>query len=112
MKPTRPLFLAALLVATLGACSRDEPERPPTNTVEEMGEPTPEPSPSPSAVPTRIAAPDAAVQSNAIDELADTPPPEPDAQMMDDAAATGMTARAARDEPTPQEAPAEPVEQK
>lgn len=111
MKSTRPLLLAALLVVTLGACSRDEPERPPTNTVEEMGEPTPEPSPTPSAEPTRIPAPDASVQSNAIDELADIPA-EPDAQMMDDAAATGMTARAPRDEPASQDAPAEPVEQK
>ena len=108
----RPLLAAALLALTLAACSRDEPERPPTNTVEEMGDPTPEPSPTPSAEPTRIAAPDASVQSNAIDELADTPPPEPDAQMMDDAAATGMTARASRDEPASQDAPAAPVEQK
>ena len=108
----RPLIAAALLALTLTACSRDEPERPPTNTVEEMDEAIPEPSPLPSAQPSRIAAPDASIQSNAIDELADTPPPEPDAQMMDDAAATGMTARTSRDEPMAQDSPAEPVEQK
>lgn len=108
----RPLLATALLALTLTACSHDEPERPPTNTVEEMGDPSPEPSPLPSAEPSRIAAPDASIQSNAIEELADAPPPEPDAQMMDDAAATGMTARASRDEPNPQQSPVEPVEQK
>lgn len=91
---------AALLALGLGACSRsDEPapmenasdEALPSN--EDLAPPTPEPAP-PQAEPTETA--------NA--SVADETPPEaataPDAQMMDDASASGMTARASRNDMT------------
>ncbi|WP_082472837.1 hypothetical protein [Sphingomonas sp. Leaf357] len=113
IKPTRsPKLVTVLLLAcALAACSRDEPERAPENDVQQIEDLPPTPTPTPS--PTRVAlpAPDATVQSNAMDELTEAPP-EPDEQMLDDAAASGMTSRASRSDPAPQQTPAEVVEQK
>lgn len=86
-------FLAATAALALTACSGGGDENPPADTnVEELAptpapveaEPTPEPSPSPTPSPTETLPPEAAA--------------EPDEQMLDDASATGMTARANRDQ--------------
>lgn len=96
MKTILSLAAAAL---TLAACSGSERDNPPADTnVEELAptppsvvaEPTPEPSPSPTPSPTETLPPEAAAA--------------PDEQMLDDASATGMTARANREQ---EEAPAE-----
>ncbi len=88
----------------LAACSRNEPEQPPVEnaTVEEIA-----PDEAPSPVETPSAAPTPAAIDNSV---AIAPPPveeiAPDMQVLDDADATGMTARVSRDEapaadPTP-----------
>jgi hypothetical protein len=87
---------AGLLV--LAACSRSEPEQPPE--ADNMAEATPVEDVTPIAPPSAEPAPVAnAVDANAV---AIAPPPEaptePDAQMLEDADATGMTARVSRDE--------------
>ncbi|UVO50310.1 hypothetical protein M0208_07165 [Sphingomonas sp. SUN019] len=96
------LSLAAVAL-TLSACSGGKTDNPPADTnVEELAptpppvvaEPTPEPSPSPTPSPTETLPPEAAAA--------------PDEQMLDDASATGMTARANRD----QEQPADAAEQR
>jgi outer membrane biosynthesis protein TonB len=85
-----PLFATAALA--LAGCSREPAPAPePTPSVEEA--PTPEPTPT--AEPTPIATP-----SELTNVTAALPPeekPAPDEQMLDDASATGMTARARRD---------------
>lgn len=102
MRNTRRLMLAAVLtgsLAALGACSKSEPEAPPlanieTPALEDM--PTvnePEPLPVETATPV-----------NTAEALPPPAPVEPDQQMLDDAAAVGMTARADRSQPT-EEAP-------
>ncbi|MGK6323935.1 hypothetical protein ACMGDM_12750 [Sphingomonas sp. DT-51] len=86
-----PLFATAALA--LAGCSRDpEPAPEPSATVEEA--PAPEPTPTPTPEPTPLASP-----SPLGNETAVLPPeeePAPDEQMLDDASATGMTARATR----------------
>lgn len=82
----------------LSACSRSEPEQP---LEENMSEQAPVEESTPDATPTAepSATPTAAVETNAA--TIDTPPEAPvapDAQMIDDADATGMTARVSRDE--------------
>ncbi|NIJ28431.1 putative lipoprotein [Sphingomonas insulae] len=82
----------------LSACSRSEPEQP---LEENMTEQAPVEESTPDATPTAepSATPTAAVETNAM--AIDTPPEAPvasDAQMIDDADATGMTARVSRDE--------------
>lgn len=105
---TRKLILAtvaALVALPLGACSRSEPEQP---VVDNVAEPAPEtpapppPAPAPLPAPTEAEAAPAQSDMNIADETPDAPPadiaPAPDEQMMDDASATGMTARASRGE--------------
>ncbi len=89
---------ALFVLSVLAGCSRSEPDQPPPvdNAVteeapvrEEPPAPAPEPAPvepAPAPVSNVVAPPPAA-------EIA------PDAQMLDDADATGMTARANRDAP-------------
>ncbi len=111
MKPTRALLLAtAVLLPMLGGCSKSEPDAAPVENLapsaEEAPSRAPEPTPEPSAAavtpPTDI---------NATADADPEPATPPDEQMLDDASATGMTARATRDEPS--DAPAnEEVEQK
>ncbi len=86
--------VAALgLVGGVAGCSRSEPEPPEMNmTVQEL-EPTPEP------MPTETPTPEPEPTPEPRNDVAILPPPEepaPDAQMMDDASATGMTARSER----------------
>ncbi|MEG3086653.1 hypothetical protein [Sphingomonas sp. PB4P5] len=98
MKATRPLLAAAALLAlNLAACSK-EPEAPSENlslseddrpVVEAAPEPTPIASPAPVEEPT---------DTNAAAALEPEPVTPPDEQMLDDASATGMTARATRDQ--------------
>ena len=97
MKTAILLSLAAAAVALAG-CSRSEPAPEPTENVvtvqelpeqENMAEPLPEATPTP--------------EQNLAEALPAEAPPEPDAQMLDDASATGMTSRAQRGE---EEAPA------
>ena len=109
----RPLLLAAALVLpTLAGCSRKEPDAPVAEgeandeapaPVAAPVLPEPEPAPAPSASPTADTPAEAAVA--------------PDEQMMDDAAATGMTARSERTEEEPANTasvaePTDPVETK
>lgn len=103
------VIAAALSAATLASCSR-EPEPAPVENAADVApvEPMPEAAPAePTPAPTETPAANAA---------AALPPEEraaPDEQMMDDAATTGMTARASRDEPAANEAaPVEQVERK
>ena len=88
------LAAAALLLA---GCSRPQPEpAEETNMVDAAPVETSTPEAAPSAEPSTATAP---VDTNAV---AEAPPPEkvaPDAQMLDDAEATGMTARVTRDAP-------------
>lgn len=88
-------LLAAAGLLALAGCSRPEPEQPAgeDNVIETMptADATPEalPSAEPVATPTPIA------------NVADVPPEKPvapDAQMIEDADATGMTARVSRDD--------------
>lgn len=110
-----PLALTALLlIAGLGACSPSS-EAPthddnyadtrvePTDDVTPMAPETsaPDPEPTPTADTNTTAA---------LPEKA--PPPAPDEQLMDDASATGMTARSTRGDQTNQPAPAEQTETK
>lgn len=91
------VIAVALAGIGVAGCSRSEPEPPVEGnmTIQEL-ESTPEPSPTPEATPVEepVAAP--------VNDTAALPPPEedaPDEQMLDDASATGMTARAERDQP-------------
>lgn len=100
---------ASLVIASLGACSRSteapmpsgntsdarpEPNDDATATVRDTRPPDPEPT---AAADTNMTA--------AVSEKA--PVPTPDEQLMDDASATGMTARSTRDDQARQIAPAE-----
>ena len=88
-----PVAAASLLVLGLSGCSRSEPEPAPTENYAD--EPVEDPTPEPTAEVTNIAEPDT---NMAEAEAAPPPPPERsvDQQMLDDASATGMTARAKR----------------
>ncbi|QNQ08721.1 hypothetical protein [Sphingomonas alpina] len=97
MKTIRKALLVAgtaLLAAGLAACSGSEPAPAPTENSEAISEPTPEPS----ASPTPEASP--VIETNSTAEAAPEPTAvAPDEQMLDDASATGMTARTSRGEP-------------
>ena len=94
---TRTAIAGGLLAAmALAGCSRSEPEQPPTdvNMVEDTGVTETEAAPTPvEAAP--VEAPPAAP---AVVEPPREKPVAPDEQMLDDADATGMTARVTRDE--------------
>lgn len=93
----KTIFSLAAAALALSACSGGERDAPPADTnVEEVtpvaqptATPTPAASPSPTPSPTETLPPEEAAA--------------PDEQMLDDASATGMTARANRAE---EEAPA------
>lgn len=91
------------LAVALAGCSRSEPEQPalsePVTEAIDRPEPTPSPIvrpvplPSPTVTPTPAAPP--------------PPPVEPDEQMLDDASATGMTARSEREDVPIEQAPSD-----
>jgi hypothetical protein len=90
------LLLAAALAASLTACARSEPEAAPENLAAESpstGEIVTDPIP-----PEAPATPAPAIEANAAAELPPEAAAAPDEQMLDDASATGMTARAKRGE--------------
>ncbi|KQT35035.1 hypothetical protein ASG29_02570 [Sphingomonas sp. Leaf412] len=96
---TKPTILLLAAAVALAGCSRSDPEPEVANTmtVEELPEApatVAEPLPEPVATP---------VEQNSAAELPPEERPEPDAQMLDDASATGMTSRVERDA---EEAPA------
>jgi hypothetical protein len=111
MKPTRALLLAtAVLLPALGGCSKSGPDAAPADNLTASAEETPMSAPKPTPEPS-AAAVTPPTDTNATAEADPEPATPPDEQMLDDASATGMTARAARDEPS--DAPAnEEVEQK
>ncbi|MBW6526155.1 hypothetical protein KZ813_04835 [Sphingomonas sp. RHCKR7] len=85
-----PLLATAALA--IAGCSREPapaPEPTPSASEAPLPEPTPTPEPSPVVSPTEL--------TNATAALPPEEKPAPDEQMLDDASATGMTARASRD---------------
>ncbi len=90
-------FAAALLA--LSACSQSEPEQAPdANMSDEVApEETATPEALPSGEPAELAPPVEDTNTAAID-VPPEKPVAPDAQVLDDADATGMTARVSRDE--------------
>ncbi|WP_375429099.1 hypothetical protein [uncultured Sphingomonas sp.] len=95
----RSFLLAAtgLTLAGATACSRSEPEADPAN-IETAAEPGVAMN-LPGIVETQPAAPaQPSADTNAAAELPPEAAAAPDEQMLDDASATGMTARAARGE--------------
>lgn len=98
------LLVAGAAALSLAACSRSEPEETPvTNEPVEAVAPLPEPTMAPPPLPANT------VEANAAEPLPEAEPAAPDEQMLDDASATGMTARATREEAErrEEEAPAE-----
>ena len=103
---TRTAIAGGLLAAmALTGCSRSEPEQPPTdvNMVEDTGVTETEAAPA----PVEAAPVEAPPVAPAVVEPPREKPVAPDEQMLDDADATGMTARVTRDE-APAENEAEP----
>lgn len=114
---SKPLLaIAALLSATgLSGCSGSEPDAAPIENRDEAASlpaaPVPDVAPPATSTPTPDAAPTAA--ANAAEPVPPETAAAPDEQMMDDATATGMTARAARDQPPADDTtPVEQVEKK
>ena len=94
---TRAAIAGGLLAAmALAGCSRSEPEQPPTdmNMAEDTGVTEEEAAPAPvETAPIETPPP-----APAVVEPPREKPISPDEQMLDDADATGMTARINRDE--------------
>ncbi|KTT76242.1 hypothetical protein [Sphingomonas endophytica] len=89
----RGAAVIALAGLGLAGCSRQEPEPPEMNmTVQEL-EPTPEPTPTEEPTPVVEPSPEPSNDTAALPPAED---PAPDQQMLDDASATGMTARTDR----------------
>lgn len=110
-----PIRLALAAAALALAGCHHEPDAPPADTENSAfeapanaPEPTPEPtrtiSDEPPAMPPPAAA-SANLSTPVEPELRETPP-SPDAQMLDDADATGMTSRRTRSESDGNQAPA------
>jgi len=95
------------LVAALPGCSRSSDDAPaPDNAIEENYQAEPQPEPLPIENMTPAPPPPPAVDMNTSAEaLPPATTPSEDEQMADDASATGMTARASRDQP-PEDEPA------
>lgn len=106
----RATTLAGLMaLGVLAGCSNSEPETPPTETPETSTAPTAETPATPvETTPAAVAEPTGLQPPDVVPEAAPAEPTPPDAQVLEDADATGMTARVRRDEPapTPQETPA------
>ena len=105
-RAARAAIAGGLLAAmAMAGCSSSEPEQPPadTNMVEDAGVTESEAAPA----PVEAAPVEAAPAAPAVVEPPREKPLAPDEQMLDDADATGMTARVTRDE-VPVENDAEP----
>ena len=89
----RPLLLVAAAGLALAGCSRSDREETVetdnTTVVTDVPEAVETPEPAPTPTPT--------IETNAAEPLPEAEPEAPDAQMLDDASATGMTARAQRE---------------
>lgn len=112
-----PLAATALvLTASLGACSPSaEAPTHGENYTDTRAQPIDEPTPTAPSTAVPDAAPARTADSNmsAATLPKSAPSTAPDEQLMDDASATGMTARTSRGEPiTNATSPAEPVDQK
>ncbi|HEX8445548.1 MAG TPA: hypothetical protein VF649_02940 [Sphingomonas sp.] len=110
MKTRLPLLLSAALLVGLTACNRSEPAPEPAPYNEPIAEePAPEPEPRPEPEPVTPV-------SNAAETVTEAvPPPEPtpqSEQMLEDAEATGMTARVAREDTATDENDTRDVEEK
>ncbi|MEN2784968.1 hypothetical protein ACFOKI_14950 [Sphingomonas qilianensis] len=99
MKKTRLLLATAgaLLALSVGACSNGDSDAATieNNAAFDEVAPLSEPEPAPAALPTPEA--EQTTDANASMDLPPEPITPPDEQMLDDASATGMTARATRD---------------
>jgi len=114
-------LVATILLSSLGACSRSEPDRAPVENEAMDPAAAPESSAVPEAsVPTpsettdrnataEVPPPAASSGNESVDAPAETPP---DQQMMDDASAAGMTSRATRGDRATDDAAAGPTETK
>ncbi len=93
MRWTRGMTAGLLAAALLAGCSKQQPAapEPEANIVEEA--PRPAPPPPREAEPAPPKMPDPA--GNIADMLPPDEPPSPDEQMLEDADATGLTARTA-----------------
>ncbi len=89
---------AAMLVLAVGACSNNDDPAPEENLAETVPPLDQRPETVPDA-PVVQATPAAAVEANMMAEAPPEVAPAPDERMMDDASATGMTARANRSDP-------------
>ena len=106
MKTRLPFALSALLLIGLAACDRSEPAPAPepesfNEPVAEEALPEPEPAPPPEAPRIEPETVNSAEEISAV-----PPPPEPtppSEQMLEDAEATGMTARVHRGDTEPTE---------
>jgi len=100
---TKKMRIAAglMALAILAGCSKSEPEAQPPETDNVGADAQPEPAAQPTPEPAPIKRPEPAPVANTVVPVAAEPreaPPSPDAQMLDDADATGMTARVSRQE--------------
>ena len=115
---TKTMTVAALAAGLLAisACSRSEPEGPMDDNALGLDQPMTNASGDVAPVETPTTAPEPTPDANAAAAM--EPPPEapikPDAQVLDDADATGMTARVTRDEAPARDdttAPSDPAPQ-
>ena len=97
MTPGRQALTAAGLMAcaVLAGCSRSAPDEPPAETNQVVTE-APSPAPAPRVVSKPAPAKPAIAPPSPVADEAD--PQAAEAQMRDDADATGMTARVTRDD--------------
>lgn len=90
---------AGIAAIALAGCSRSPEEAPPPeNMVEENYQAEPLEAPLPQETPTPEALPPAVDMNATAEALPPATTPSEDEQMADDAFATGMTARASRDQ--------------
>jgi hypothetical protein len=112
---TRTMTVAALAAGLLAvsACSRSEPEGPMDDNALGLDQPMTNGTDDIAPVETPSAIPEPTPDANAAAAI--EPPPEapikPDAQVLDDADATGMTARVTRDEAPARDETAAPNDQ-
>ena len=104
----RTTTLAGLMVlGVLAGCSNSEPETPPTEAPETTVSDAPAaPMPEAPTIATVETPPTGLQPPDVVPEDAPVEPTPPDAQVLEDADATGMTARVRRDEtPAAEETP-------